>query len=186
MDMSSGPRRNADKGLEGVASRLAPELARERRQDERGVADPVEWNEDGSPFEAVGLSTRGLDRESRLPDASRTGERQQSNALLADELIDPLEFEDTADEARRRRRDHCGRRGERVAAVESLAQEQREIGREQLAELLGRAYELVRARWIVRERLEQRLELRLSLRGRFLQVQKAGHPRREPELVLEA
>src|SRR5262249_18528551 len=154
-----------------------------RRQGERRVADPIEWHEDGSLLEAVGFLSSGLDRESRLTDASRTGERQQSNALLHQELSDRREFGDTADEARRRGRDHCDRCGERFAALESLTQEQREIGCEQLAEFLGRAYKLVRARWVGCERLEQRVELRLSLRGRVLQVQQTRHPRREPELV---
>src|SRR5262249_5126467 len=137
-----------DERLEGVASRLAAELGSERRQDERRIADPIEWQEYCSVFEAVGFSTGGLDRKSRLPDASRTGEGQQSNAFLHQELIDPLEFRDTANEARRRCRDHCGRCGERFAALESLTQEQREIAPEQLAEFVGRADKLVRAGWV--------------------------------------
>src|SRR6516165_10576956 len=96
----------SDERLERVASRLAAELGSERGQHERRVGDSIEGHEDGAVFEAIGFSTGGVDRESRLSDASRTGERQQSNTLLPQELIDPLEFRDTADEARRRSRDH--------------------------------------------------------------------------------
>ena len=78
---------------------------RDRPLDERGILDRCERREDGPVGELLPVPARGLERETRLADPARPGQRDQPDVVAAQRRPQLVELRIAADERRGRDRE---------------------------------------------------------------------------------
>ena len=200
-EVAAAGARRSDLLVEGAVARVAhPEVAGDRRQHVGGLAHLREADERHaveSPLREPG----DLDGEAGLADAARADEGDEALHIPAQPVQEGCDLRLAADGARGRRGDAasdgghvgCGirhvvrSRGRlRAGCVESLGEQGREVGRDEVRELVRGGERRVRRGAVVADPRDERVEPFVAFGG-LLDVDELRHlVRREPVLVLEA
>ena len=182
-----------DQGLQrNVSARqLGPGGHSDPGHDELGLGYRRQRHEDGAGAEVLPQPLADRDREPRLPDPTRPGERDQTHVAAQDQAGHVVDGLVPADQRRGRRRQPASAiLGQRPdlrcrrtrGACEALAQERRQVVADQPPELTGRPEPLVGG--LLLHPGEQVRQARFAIGRRCLHVQQARHLLRQLELVL--
>jgi hypothetical protein len=99
------PASSADHGSQAIDQSLVarfahPERLSHRRRDQVGIGDRCERDKDDVVWIAARKPNRTLNRDPRLADAARTGQRDEPSVTATEQIADRFDFSVTPNELR--------------------------------------------------------------------------------------